>query len=95
MKKELFQELLQSVKEMKAIRAGQAKPSRVFKVDTADDIATVRNKLKLSQQKFAQLLGISEKTLQNWEQGRRQPTGPAKVLLRVAARHPEVILEAA
>jgi transcriptional regulator with XRE-family HTH domain len=42
---------------------------------------------------FARLLGISEKTLQNWEQGRRKPTGPAKVLLRVAARHPKLLLE--
>lgn len=42
---------------------------------------------------FAHLIGISQKTLQNWEQGRRAPTGPAKVLLRVAARHPKLLLE--
>ncbi|MEP6671402.1 MAG: helix-turn-helix domain-containing protein [Chthoniobacter sp.] len=95
MKKELLQELLQSVNEMKTIRGGRAKPSRVFKVEDSTDVSRVRSQLGLSQQKFAQLLGISEKTLQNWEQGRRRPTGPARVLLRVAARHPEAILEAA
>ena len=95
MKKELFEELMQSVQEMKAIRAGRAKPSRTFSAEQADDVVAVRKKLKLSQQRFAQLLGISENTLQNWEQGRRRPSGAARVLLRVAAHHPEVILEAA
>jgi putative transcriptional regulator len=95
MKKELFDELLQSVKEAAAIERGKAKPSRTFEVKTANDVVRVRTKLGLSQSKFARLLGISEDTLQNWEQGRRRPAGPAKVLLKVAARHPEVILEAA
>ena len=95
MKKELFDELLQSVKEAAALERGKAKPSRTFEVKTANDVVRVRNKLGLSQTKFARLLGISEDTLQNWEQGRRRPAGPAKVLLKVAARHPEVILEAA
>ncbi|HEX3626407.1 MAG TPA: helix-turn-helix domain-containing protein [Verrucomicrobiae bacterium] len=58
-------------------------------------IAATRTRLKLSQNKFAELLGISVKTLHNWEQGRRQPTGAARVLLRVALRHPEVVLEEA
>jgi putative transcriptional regulator len=95
MKKELFDELLQSVKEAAAIERGRAKPSRTFEVKTANDVARVRNRLGLSQNKFARLLGISENTLQNWEQGRRKPAGPAKVLLKVAARHPQVLLEAA
>jgi putative transcriptional regulator len=95
MKKELFDELLQSVKEAAAIERGRAKPSRTFEVKTANDVARVRNRLGLSQNKFARLLGISENTLQNWEQGRRKPAGAAKVLLKVAARHPQMILEAA
>jgi putative transcriptional regulator len=95
MKKRLFEELLQSVQEMKAIRGGRMKPTRTFSTKGSEDVAAVRRKLNLSQQKFAQLLGISENTLQNWEQGRRRPSGAARVLLRVAARHPEVILEAA
>ncbi len=56
-------------------------------------IVATRSKLQLSQDKFAALLGISVKTLHNWEQGRRKPTGAARVLLGVAARHPEIILE--
>lgn len=93
MKEELFQELLQSVREMKAIRSGKAKPSRSFTFDTPAELSRVRSQLGVSQPLFARLLGISEKTLQNWEQGRRKPTGPAKVLLRVAARHPKLLLE--
>ena len=58
-------------------------------------VAATRTRLRLSQTKFAELLGISVKTLHNWEQGRRKPTGAARVRLRVAARHPEVILEQA
>ena len=58
-------------------------------------VAATRTRLRLSQTKFAELLGISVKTLHNWEQGRRKPTGAARVLLRVAAKHPEVILEQA
>jgi len=60
-----------------------------------NEIAATRTRLRLSQIKFAQLLGISVKTLHNWEQGRRKPTGAARILLRVAARHPEVVLEEA
>lgn len=93
MKNELFDELMQSVREATAIERGMTKPSRTFEIQTGNDVADIRGRLGLSQPKFARLLGISENTLQNWEQGRRSPTGPAKVLLRVAARHPEVLLE--
>jgi putative transcriptional regulator len=94
MKKEMFNELLQSVKEAAAIERGARKPSRTFEVRTAGDILRVRTRLGLSQARFASLLGISEDTVQNWEQGRRQPTGAAQVLLKVAARHPKAVLEA-
>ena len=60
----------------------------------AASVAGVRERLGLSQQELAELLGISRRTLENWEQGRREPTGAAKVLLRVAERHPKVVLEA-
>ena len=93
MKKELFKELLQSVKEAAAIERGKAKASRTFEVKTANDVVRVRTILGISQLKFARLLGISPDTLQNWEQGRRKPTGPAQVLLKIAAKHPEVLLE--
>ena len=93
MKKELLEELKQSLREANLIKRGQLKPGRVFQVHSESNIVRVRGKLGLSQSKFAAILGISADTLQNWEQGRRTPTGPAKVLLRIVARHPEVLLE--
>jgi putative transcriptional regulator len=98
MRKDLFDQLVQSVREMKAIEAGKMKPSRVTKgadllAQEGPDVAALRARFKLSQAKFAALLGISVATLQNWEQGRREPEGPAKVLLRVAAAHPDALLD--
>ena len=95
MKKVLFEELKQSLREANLIKRGQLKPGRVFHVNPASSVVRVRGKLGLSQSKFAAILGISPDTLQNWEQGRRTPTGPAKVLLKIAARHPEVLFEVA
>jgi putative transcriptional regulator len=95
MKKELFEELKQSLREARLIKRGQLKPGRVFHVQAGSNIVSVRAALGLSQSKFASLLGISRDTLQNWEQGRREPTGPAKVLLRIAAKDPKVLLEVA
>ena len=97
MRKDLFDQLVESVKEMKAIRTGKRKPARVTRADDllrtgAPDVAALRGHFQLSQAKFAALLGISVDTMQNWEQGRRQPEGPARVLLRVAAVHPEALL---
>lgn len=97
MRKDLFNELVESVSQMKAIQAGRLRPSRVTRADelvrtATPDVATLRARFKLSQVKFAALLGISVDTLQNWEQNRRTPDGPAKVLLRVAAAHPEALL---
>ena len=88
-------QLTQSLREAGKIRRGAMKPSRVFRIDPKNDIVKVRGKLGLSQSKFAAILGISTDTLQNWEQGRREPTGPAKVLLKIAIRHPKVLLEVA
>lgn len=100
MRKELFDQLVESVKHMKAIERGARKPSRVMRTDdlvagAAPDVGALRTRFGLSQRQFAALLGISVDTLQNWEQGRRRPEGPAKVLLRVAAAHPEVLLSVA
>jgi len=92
MKDELFQELTESIREMKAIDAGKKKPSRVYNIDTSNPAQAARIRMKLSQEKFARLLGVSVATLRNWEQGRREPTGAAKVLLRVAQKHPEALL---
>lgn len=93
MKKQLFEELLESVKQGGAIKRGEMKASRTFDFDKPN-VQIIRKQYGLSQQQFATLLGISISTLRNWEQGRRNPEGPARVLLRVAATHPEAILDA-
>jgi len=95
MKRELFEQLTESLREAGQIKRGQLKPSRVFHLDPRNDLAQAREKLGLSQSKFASLLGISTDTLQNWEQGRREPTGPAKVLLKIVLRQPRLLLEVA
>ncbi len=92
MDEKMFAELEASLKEGMAILRGDAEPSRTFVFD-APDVKAIRGHLKLSQQQFANLLGISLRTLQNWEQGRRSPEGPAKVLLKVAAKHPNALLD--
>jgi len=92
MRDELFNELVKSVKEGGAILRGAAKAHRENSFEDPET-AQIRAEYGLSQAKFAALLGISVRTLQNWEQGRRLPQGPARVLLRVAARHPRAILD--
>ncbi len=93
MRDELFKELVKSVKEGGAILRGEH-PAAAEAGFEAPDVAAIRQEYALSQAKFAALLGISVRTLQNWEQGRREPQGPARVLLRVAARHPRAVLDA-
>ncbi len=94
MKKTELNELLQGIREAGAyLRGAKHVATRVDLIEP-DSVAVVRAKLKLSQGEFARLLGISVNTLQNWEQGRRKPSGAARVLLKVAARHPEAVLEA-
>jgi len=91
MKKELFDELVESVKEGMAILRGEVQASRVFVVENKPDVKSIRSKFGISQSEFASLLGISVRTLENWEQGHRVPKGPARVLLKVAEAHPEVV----
>ena len=67
---------------------------RKRQAEWVNTVAATRARMKLSQSKFADLMGVSVKTLHNWEQGRGKPTGAARVLLSVAALHPEVVLEA-
>jgi len=90
MKEELFAELIESVREGGAILRGEKEPSRTFVIE-GPDVKSIREQYQLSQSQFASLLGISVKTLQNWEQGRRSPQGPARVLLQVAAKHPDAV----
>jgi putative transcriptional regulator len=93
MKDDLFAELVSSVKEGGAILRGVQEASRTFHFDPLD-IRHIREGYDLTQEQFAAMLGISVRTLRNWEQGRRVPEGPAMVLLRVAAKHPEAVLDA-
>ena len=93
MKEELFKDLLASVQQGGAILRGEKQPSREFNFDNPD-VKAIREQYGLTQSKFAELLGISIATLRNWEQGRRRPEGPARILLSVAAKHPEAILDA-
>jgi putative transcriptional regulator len=83
-KRDIGQEILESVR---AIKRGEGK-----RVEIAEpDARTAREKSGLTQAAFAALLGVSLRTLQDWEQGRRKPRGPARSLLRVAERHPEAL----
>jgi len=93
MKKEHFEKLVASIKEAGEIKAGIKEPSRKYEIK-APEIKAVREKLNVSQNEFALLIGVSVRTLQNWEQGRRTPEGPAKALLRVASKNPGAVLEA-
>ena len=82
MDKAHFDELLESVKEMDKIAAGKKTAGRVFEFPEPE-VKEIREKTGLSQALFAMLIGVSKRTLENWEQGRRHPTGPAKALLRI------------
>jgi putative transcriptional regulator len=87
---ELFEDLVASVREGGAILRGEKAPSRTFGLE-GPEVKLIRARYRLSQQEFAAMLGISAATLRNWEQGRRRPEGPARVLLQVAARHPRAV----
>ena len=93
MEKDLFDDLVQSLKEAKTIAKGQAQASRRFMVP-APDVRLVREQIGLTQSEFAHLMQVSIKTLQNWEQQRRTPTGPAAALLKIVMAAPEVALKA-
>lgn len=93
MKREMFEELLDSVREAGTILRGQKKPSRRVVIG-ASGIRTIRERTKLSQSEFARLIGVSVKTLQNWEQDRRRPAGPAAALLKIIAHQPHLAAKA-
>ncbi|HWM23694.1 MAG TPA: helix-turn-helix domain-containing protein [Chthoniobacterales bacterium] len=93
MKDELFQELAASLKEGGAILRGKKKATRKTTLPWLE-ARVVREKLGLSQSQFAALIGISPRTLQNWEQGHRCPEGTARALLRIAERNAKAVLEA-
>lgn len=93
MRKKDFDNLVASIREAGRIRRGQAKPSRVSEFAPVD-VKAIRRQLRKSQSEFACMIGVSVATLQNWEQGRRRPEGPARALLKVAAVNPKAVAAA-
>jgi putative transcriptional regulator len=93
MKDNDFQKLVQSVKQAGKIRRGSIKASRITNFNPAD-VRAIRKKLDKSQSEFALMIGVSVATLQNWEQGRRRPEGPALALLKIAAENPTAVAQA-
>lgn len=93
MKDREFADLLKSIDQAREIHAKRMKPSRVFTFNPLV-VTNVRKKLGVSQIRFAQIIGVSVDTLQNWEQGRRKPEGPALALLKVAEKDPKAVMRA-
>lgn len=94
-KRDIGQEILDGLREFKAHQRGgvelRTRTTEMPAIEMPDPKAA-RERMGLSQSAFAALIGVSRRTLQEWEQGRRSPTGPARALLRVAERHPEALL---
>jgi putative transcriptional regulator len=91
-KRDIGQEILEGIRDIKAYKAGE----KVLRTHTITEPAppqVIRAKLKLSQSAFAGLMGVSLRTVQDWEQGRRKPSGPAVALLRIADQKPEVFAD--
>ena len=86
-KRNIGAEILEGIREIKAGRTG--------KVVNVPSVGEIRERMRLSQAQFAVLLGVSVRTLQDWEQGRRTPSGAARTLLLIAHRNPEALLEVA
>ncbi|HAZ00476.1 MAG TPA: transcriptional regulator [Opitutae bacterium] len=92
---ELFNELKDSIRQMKAIEKGELAPTRVRVINPENEVAQARMQLGMTQEAFAKLLDTPVGTVRGWEQGRRQPPPSAKVLMRVATKYPEQVLECA
>tara|TARA_B100000700_G_C15063644_1_gene867839 strand:+ start:11569 stop:11862 length:294 start_codon:yes stop_codon:yes gene_type:complete len=93
MKDALFNELMESVEQMDEIKKGERAPARERFV-ASTRLKRIRQQVNLSQPKFAKLIGVEVSTLRNWEQGRREPTGPARVLIQAIEKDPEHVIKA-
>jgi putative transcriptional regulator len=91
-KRDIGLEILNGLNEIKQFKQGNLK-LKTTELSEPSEPKIIRSKLKLSQSAFAGLLGVSMRTLQDWEQGRRHPQGPAIALLRIAEQHPEVFAD--
>lgn len=94
-KRNIGQEILDGIQEIKEWQQGKKKLKVThLALPEASDVAKIRHKLKLNQEDFADFMGVSVKTVRNWEQNRRKPQGPARSLLRIAEKAPGAILKA-
>ena len=94
MDKEHFDQLIKGVREMKRHLGGK-RVAGVRMTETAEpDVGAIREAARLSQSQFARLIGVNLRTLQNWEQNRTRPTGPARALLKIVASNPKSAIEA-
>jgi putative transcriptional regulator len=91
-KRDIGMEILEGIREIKAHKAGRIQ-LRTRTLTHPAPPERIRARLKLSQAAFAGLMGVSLRTVQDWEQGRRKPSGPAEALLRIADQHPEVFVK--
>ncbi len=93
-KRNIGMEILTGLREIKEYKAGQLH-LRTHKLKRPAPPRKIRAQLQLSQVAFAGLMGVSVRTIQEWEQGRRKPSGPASALLRIAEQHPEIFIQLA
>ncbi len=84
-KRDIGQEILEGIRQIKSGEVGR--------ITTVPSVASIREQTSLSQTAFARLIGVSVRTLQDWEQGRRAPSGPARTLLTIAHRNPRALLD--
>ena len=91
-KRNIGTEILNGIREIEKFKEGKLQ-LKVTELSEPSPPQVIRSKLKMSQSAFAGLLGVSMRTLQDWEQGRREPQGPAVALLRIAEQHPEVFAQ--
>jgi putative transcriptional regulator len=91
MKNQLFEELLGSVREAGKIHRGESKPARITRKEDID-VSKIRKNMGLTQEQFSALMGIKLATLRNWEQKRRHPESSARLLLRIAEKHPDIVM---
>lgn len=89
-----FNNLAESIRQMRGIRAGTQNPPKRRTYLHKNEVAAIRKKMHMTQKEFAGVFRISVGTLRNWEQGHRNPSGAAVTLLKIAQKHPEAILEA-
>ncbi len=93
-RRDIGTEILHGIQEVKAYKAGQLQ-LRMHQLKNPAPAKEIQQRLQLSQAAFASLMGVSLRSVQDWEQGRRAPSGPARSLLRIAEQHPEIFMELA